>query len=162
MAYICPSITSDILAAAAAHSWAMTDTLNIDCMGGQCWYSWAVGFVNGIIILWYMAAFIWLQVSVCHTTHNGQQQQQQHSAKYHFLQRENSAGIVFLSFQILTGKKKLTQLPKYCNSASHMCICQLPSRLQLHWLWNLSPLCISLYLVLQRIINFAYLKCIQN
>lgn len=139
------------------------------------------GIVNGIIILWYMAVFIWLWVPACHTTHNNQRTMQVSlSAAW------DSAGIVLVPFHILLGKAlKLTQLPKCCNlakqfrphtrAANFMC-CQLPSRLQVHWLClfqlrNLSSLHFLLsssffphlwLSVLQGLINSVNLKCIPN
>lgn len=134
-----------------------------------------------------MAVFIWLYVSMCHTTHNNQRTMQVSlSAAW------NSAGIVFVPFHILLGKAlKLTQPPKCCNIAKQFSFthgqpiscafvsCHLDFRstgsvrcssenLSSLYFSSFSFLFCNLFffspwkLVLQRIINFVDLKPVPN
>lgn len=69
------------------------------------------GIVNGIIILWYMAIFIWLNVPMCHTAHNNQ-----HTMQVSLSAAWNKVCIAFTSWKAL----KLFQPPKYLAS-TFMC-----------------------------------------
>lgn len=61
MSYICPSI--NLTVSFVAHSWALTDILNIVCLCRTVLVQLGSGIVNGIIILWYTAVLVWLSVS---------------------------------------------------------------------------------------------------
>lgn len=104
-----------------AHSWAMRDTLNIDGMGGQCWYSWAAGLWTGIIILWYMAVFIWHWVSTCHTTHNSTNQ----PASTLSARGKHCWHCVPAFLHSFSGKslKSSLSIPKCCNLAKQFSFC---------------------------------------